>query len=124
MTPMRIGVAGLGRITQLMHLPHLRDLDDRFEIAGVCDVSPSLARLMGERHRVPLATADYSELLRAGLDAVLAAVPVPREDMVADALAAGAHVFVEKPMAWTPAQPRRLIDAAAAAGRVLMVGFM
>jgi len=51
-------------------------------------------------------------------------VPVPPEDIVADALAAGAHVFVEKPMAWTPPQACRLIDAAAAADRVLMVGFM
>lgn len=75
MRRMRIGVVGLGRITQLMHLPHLRDLYDRFEIAGVCDVSRSLARLMADRHRVPLATADYRELLREGLDAVLVAVP-------------------------------------------------
>ena len=124
MTRVQIGVVGLGRITQLMHLPHLRDLDDRFEIAGVCDVSPGLARLMADRHHVPIATANYRELLRAGLDAVLIAVPVPPEDMVADALAAGAHVFVEKPMAWTPTQARRLTDAAPAAGRVLMVGFM
>src|SRR5262249_22730054 len=75
-------------------------------------------------HHVPMATANYRELLRAELDAVLIAVPVPPEDMVADALAAGAHVFVEKPMAWTPTQARRLTDAATAAGSVLMVGFM
>ncbi len=77
MTRVRIGVIGLGRITQLMHLPHLRDLDDRFEVAGVCDVSPNLARLMVDRHHVPLATATHRELLEAGLDAVLIAVPVP-----------------------------------------------
>jgi len=123
-TQTRIGVVGLGRITQLMHLPHLRNLDDRFDVAGVCDASPGLARLMADRHHVPMATANYRELLRAGLDAVLVAVPVPPEDIVADALAAGAHVFVEKPMAWTPAQARRLTAAAPAAGRVLMVGFM
>lgn len=124
MARVRTGVIGLGRITQLMHLPHLRELDERFEVAGVCDASPGLARLMADRYHVPLATADYRDLLRAGLDAVLVAVPVPPEDIVADALAAGAHVFVEKPMAWTPAQARRLMTAAPAAGRVLMVGFM
>jgi predicted dehydrogenase len=121
---LRVGVIGLGRITQLMHLPHLVELDDKFEIAVVCDVSPKLARQMAARFHVPMATANYRELLAAGLDAVLIAVPVPPEDIVADALAVGAHVFVEKPMAWTPAQARRLVDAASAAGRVLMVGFM
>ncbi|HKA48533.1 MAG TPA: Gfo/Idh/MocA family oxidoreductase [Candidatus Dormibacteraeota bacterium] len=124
MPRVRIGVIGLGRITQLMHLPHLRDLDDRFEMAGVCDVSLELAQLMADRYHVPLATANYRDLLQAELDAVLVAVPVPPEGIVTDALAAGAHVFVEKPMAWTPARARRLTAAAPAAGRVLMVGFM
>ena len=82
MAAVRIGVIGLGRITQLMHLPHLCELDDRFEVAGVCDASPGLARLMADRYHVPLATADYRDLLRAGLDAVLVAVPVPPEDIV------------------------------------------
>ena len=124
MSRVRIGVIGLGRITQLMHLPHLHDMDDRFSLAGVCDVALPLAQLMADRYGATLATTDHRELLSAGLDAVLIAVPVPPEDAVADALAAGAHVFVEKPMAWTPPQARRLIDAAAASGRVLMVGFM
>jgi predicted dehydrogenase len=121
---LRVGVVGLGRITQLMHLPHLREMPDLFLIAGVCDVSPTLARQMAGRFGVPLATSDYRELLAAGLDALLVAVPIPPEEIVMDALAAGVHVFVEKPMAWTPAQARRLLAAAEAAERVLMVGYM
>jgi predicted dehydrogenase len=120
----RIGVVGLGRITQLMHLPHLRDLADRYEVAGVCDISPGLAGRMAARYGAPLATTDHRELLAAGVDALLVAVPVPPEEIVADALAAGVHVFVEKPMAWTPIQAGRLLTAAEAADRVLMVGYM
>ncbi len=121
---LRIGVVGLGRITQLMHLPHLRELPDLFEIAGVCDISLSLARLMARRFGAPLAASDHLELLAAGLDALLVAVPIPPEEIVMDALAAGVHVFVEKPMAWTPLQASRLLAAAEAADRVLMVGYM
>jgi predicted dehydrogenase len=122
--PLRIGVVGLGRISQLMHLPNLRDLPDRFELAGVCDISPALARLMAARHGAPLATTDHRELLAAGLDAVLVAVPIPPEEIVLDALAAGVDVLVEKPMAWTPVQARRLLAAAESARRVLAVGYM
>src|SRR5262245_6530654 len=121
---LRIGVVGLGRITQLMHLPHLQELADRFRIAGVCDMSPSLAHLMAGRFGAQLATSDYRELLAVGLDALLVAVPIPPEEIVMDALAAGVHVLVEKPMAWTPLQARRLLAAAEAADRVLMVGYM
>jgi predicted dehydrogenase len=121
---LRIGVVGLGRISQLMHLPNLRDLSDRFELAGVCDLSPGVARLMATRYGAQLATSDHRELLSAGLDAVLVAVPIPPEEIVLDALAAGVHVLVEKPMAWTPVQARRLLAGAETAGRVLMVGYM
>jgi predicted dehydrogenase len=123
-TSLRIGVVGLGRITQLMHLPNLRELSDRYRIAGVCDVSPGLARLMAGRFGAPLATTDHRRLLSAGLDALLVAVPIPAEDIVVDALAAGVHVFVEKPMAWSPVQAGRVLAAAESAGRVLMVGYM
>jgi predicted dehydrogenase len=122
--PLRIGVVGLGRISQLMHLPNLRDMPDRFELAGVCDISPGLARLMAGRYGAPLATSDHRELLAAGLDALLVAVPIPAEEIVLDALDSGVHVLVEKPMAWTPAQARRLLAAAETARRVLMVGYM
>jgi predicted dehydrogenase len=121
---LRIGVVGLGRITQLMHLPNLRDLPDRFELAGVCDISPSLARVLAGRYGAPLATSDHRDLLAAGLDALVVAVPIPPDEIVLDALVAGVHVLVEKPMAWTPVHARRLVAAAEAAGRVLMVGYM
>lgn len=121
---LRIGVVGLGRISQLMHLPHLHELADRFQIAGVCDISPGLARLMAERYGAPLATSDHRALLAAGLDALLVAVPSPPEEIVTNALAAGLHVLVEKPMAWSPVQARRLLAAAQAADRFLMVGYM
>ena len=35
----RIGVVGCGLIAQMMHLPHLRELEDLYEIAAVCDIS-------------------------------------------------------------------------------------
>jgi predicted dehydrogenase len=42
-------------------------------------------------------------------------------ELTIKALAAGAHVLVEKPMAPTAAAARAMVDAAASAGRVLMV---
>src|SRR5438874_2020110 len=32
----RVGVIGCGLVAQVMHLPHLRELQDRFEVAAVC----------------------------------------------------------------------------------------
>src|SRR6202035_3946980 len=41
--PLRVGVVGCGVIAQVMHLPHLADLRDRFEVAALCDVSEPVA---------------------------------------------------------------------------------
>jgi predicted dehydrogenase len=40
MQKVRIGLIGCGMVAQVMHLPYLRELDDRFELAALCDVSP------------------------------------------------------------------------------------
>ena len=38
----KMGMIGCGAIAQIQHLPHLRELDEEFEIAGLCDLSPKL----------------------------------------------------------------------------------
>jgi predicted dehydrogenase len=57
------------------------------------------------------------------VDAVVIATPARTHFPLAqDALRAGKHVFVEKPLAMSVAEARTLVDLAAAQERVLMVG--
>src|SRR5690606_29919716 len=74
--------------------------------------------------QVPRVCADLEEL--CGLpDVDLVDVVTPEADHAAPVLAAlarGKHVFVEKPLATDPADCTRMIEAAQAAGRSLMVG--
>ncbi len=59
------------------------------------------------------------------LDGVLLATPVPTHAALAlRVLEAGKHCFVEKPLAQSVADAERVVAAAAAAGRVLMVGHL
>ncbi len=119
----RIAVIGAGSVAQQMHLPFLAELRDRFTVVGVCDVSASLA----ERAAAPfgaVATTDRRRLMDLAPDAVLIAVNAPSEDLTVEALESGAHVFVEKPMAWSPAQAERIESAVERTGRRLLVGYM
>jgi len=50
---LRVGVAGLGAVAQAVHLPLLARLPDAFQIAAICDLSPSLLAAIGERYGVP-----------------------------------------------------------------------
>src|SRR6478672_8223037 len=122
-TPIRVGVIGCGEIAQLMHLPLLAELAE-FRIGGLCDLSPSTVEHLGDRYAVKFRTTDYQELLASPEIDAVAVCSYDHAPIVAAAIAAAKHVFVEKPLAFTPAEARPLADAATAAGVVALVGYM
>ena len=48
----RLGVIGCGMIAQLMHLPYARQLNDRFEIAALCDSDQTVVESAGNRYGI------------------------------------------------------------------------
>ncbi len=84
-----------------------------------------IERLAQVRNRYPAikTTTDYGDLLAdPDIDAIVVATPVSTHFPLAmQALSAGKHVFVEKPLAPTTEQVARLIAHAAECDRVLMV---
>jgi len=113
--PVRIGFIGSGNIAAT----HMRILarDPRSVVAGVYDVSADRARQSG----APV--FDTPAALLDAVDAVYITLPnrLHAEHAMA-AVAAGKHVFCEKPMAVTLEDTRRIEDAGALSGRVFQVG--
>ena len=122
----KIGVIGCGAIAQIQHLPHLRELDDQFEIAGLCDLSPRLLKALGDEYRVPPERrfVDYHDLLRSDIDAVIVCPSSSHAAPSIAAAAAGKHVLVEKPMCTTVREAEAMVATAERAGVVLMVAYM
>jgi predicted dehydrogenase len=68
-------------------------------------------------------TRNYEDLLESELDAIVIATPVNTHYSLAkESLAAGKHVFVEKPITSSVAQADELVALAAGQGLTLMVG--
>lgn len=116
-----IGVGGMGG----GHLGGLvkRAADDNVRVSGVCDVyQRRLSRAM-ESSKAP-GHLDYRRILdRPDIDAVLIATPDHWHAKIAiDALEAGKHVYVEKPMTHTIEQALALRDTVRRAGKILQVG--
>ncbi len=88
------------------------------------DLSSQRLDVVRKRYPSVRVTTDYLELLRdPAVEAVCVATPVSTHERIAvDALTAGKHVLVEKPLAGTVAEAERIVAAAGAAGRTLMVG--
>lgn len=120
----RVGVVGGGPVGQA-HLRRLLRLDDLFEVCGLVDRSDEVRERLAERHRVPVACAEHTELLgAAGLDALLICTPSATHAQIAiDALRAGLHVFVEPPLCITLADADRIIALRDETGLVVQVGY-
>jgi predicted dehydrogenase len=121
---LRVGVVGCGVIAQVMHLPHLLELDDLYELGAVCDISEQTAQACARRYRDPKVFTRWEEMLNEPLDAVMVLISASHAPVAIAAARAGMHVFVEKPMCLNLDEGREMIDAAAAAGVQLMVGTM
>jgi predicted dehydrogenase len=125
MPELRVGVVGCGLIAQVMHLPYLRELDDRFQIAALCDLSPATLDAVGDYYGVARRYTRWQDLVAEDLDVVMVLTAGSHHAPPAIAAAqAGRHVFVEKPMCYTLREADAMIAAAERAGVVLMVGNM
>lgn len=124
MDRVRVGVIGCGGVAQVMHLPYLRELDQRFEIAALCDISPGVLEAVGDHYGVRARYTDYHDLVAHDLDAVLVLTPGSHAPAALAALAHGRHVLIEKPMCFTLREADQLIEASRARNLTLMVAYM
>lgn len=127
----RVGVIGTGAIAQIMHLPYLGELDDRFTLAALCDVSPGTLEAVAERYHVPRQACftDYRELCESDLvDAVLICPSGSHVPAAIAALQAGKHALIEKPLCYRLDEADRFVEAAREArrryGAVALMAYM
>lgn len=119
--PLRVVVAGLGNMGRSHALAYATN--PGFEIAAL--VNRSDVDLPGPLAGLPIRRS-FEDALREGRPdlACIATYSDSHADFAVMALEAGSHVFVEKPLATTVADARRVVDAAKANGRKLVIGYI
>jgi predicted dehydrogenase len=124
MKRIRVGVIGCGEAAQILHLPTLSQLSDRFEVTALCDVSPTVLDGVGDLWGIERRVSDHRELLD-DVDAVVVANPDPHHaDATLAAIAAGKDVLCEKPMCLGPRECDEIVAAAERQGAIVQVGYM
>jgi predicted dehydrogenase len=119
--PIRVVVAGLGNMGRSHALAYHNN--PGFEIAALVNRSdvPLPGGLVGHEIR-----RSFDDALREEKPdlASIATYSDSHADYAVKAFEAGCHVFVEKPLATTVADARRVVDAAKANGRKLVIGYI
>ena len=126
MIPLRVGVIGLGEVAQVVHLPVLQALPELYEVQAVCDISPTLLKVVGDRYGIRSRYPTARELLQQeDLDCVLVLNSDEyHTEAVLAALNHGVNVMVEKPMCLSPREAEQIIAARDRSGCTVMVGYM
>ncbi|MBP0452681.1 Gfo/Idh/MocA family oxidoreductase [Kitasatospora sp. RG8] len=118
---MRIGLLGTGPWAARVHAPVLA-AHPSYEFAGVWARRPEAADALGEAHGVP-GYADLDRLL-SEVDAVsIALPPTVQADLAVRAAEAGCHLLLDKPVALTVPDARRVVRATGAHGVASVVFF-
>ncbi len=119
---LRIGMIGCGEIA--VQTAKGIAAAESAEHVMVMDVDARVARDLGETHGVPWTTSVDEILSNPRVDAVYIAVPhYLHAPLTIQALRAGKHVLVEKPIATTLEDADRMIAAAREAGVKLSVAY-
>jgi predicted dehydrogenase len=114
----RVGIIGTGGIAG-QHLRSYRMIED-VEVVAVADIVPGKAENFVRRWEIPDVAAyeDYRKMLELDLDGVSICTPnAAHFHPTVDALRAGKHVMLEKPMSVTLEESIEMVGTAKETGR-------
>lgn len=120
---LRIGILGCGPIAQAAHFDACRKARNA-ELYAICDRAPDLLAAMAATHQPQTTYPDFAAMLA---DPQVEAVVIATADqfhvaLAQQALAAGKHVLVEKPLGVTVEECEILCSQVQASGLILQVG--
>jgi predicted dehydrogenase len=122
MQQITVGLIGCGGAGKGIHMRLFGAHAEQYRVVACADtVAASAEALAGEFGLRALSVEALLTDPAVELVVVATKPPVTHRDIALQAVAAGKHVVVEKPMAGTSAECREMIDAARAAGRILAV---
>ena len=120
---MNIGIIGAGGIARKLHLPQLADLSDEgVRVTHLAGRKQARLSLLATQFGVPNTTTDYRELLADdSIDGIVIALPHPMHVPIGlEAIAAGKHILMQKPLCGNMEEADAFVDAAERSNRCIL----
>ncbi len=126
---LRIGILGCGGMAGA-HANRLKDAGDDVDVVALCDVSTEITEAFAEKHftdtkHKPAHYADAAAMYaESNLDGVIIISPhTLHYDHACQALDAGVHILLEKPMVTNVQDAYALRDKVEASGKTMIIGY-
>jgi predicted dehydrogenase len=125
----KVGVIGCGFIAQDMHLPFLTGTEGggipEIEVVAVCDIVEELTEAIAQRYNIAEVYLDHRAMLeKSDIDAVAILTTGDHTELCVDAMNAGKHVFVEKPLCYSVKRVKKILQAQEKNNVILQLGYM
>ena len=120
---LKIAIVGCGKIADA-HVEEIRKIPAA-QLCAVCDTEPVIAEQLAARYSIPHWYADLGKLLEVEKPDVLHITTPPQSHLALTrmAVAAGCHVFLEKPIALRHCDTEAIFAAVNGAGRKISVNY-
>ena len=118
-----VAYIGCGAVVQRSHLPALK-LVDGLQAAAFADRDQNTLQLIGAEYPDAILTSDAEKAIQASDLIVIATPSGSHYQLAVDALSAGKHVLVEKPLALTEKQSIEMVELANSENRLLAVSLV
>ena len=125
MDKVKLGFVGCGFMGQLIHMPNFLS-SEQCEVVALADLRFELAKKVAAHYHIPKVYGSDLEMAKDQEVTAVAAISseARNPELAMHLLAAGKHVYLEKPMAGTAALGREMAEAARKAGKHLMIAYM
>ncbi len=123
MSKVKIALAGVGGISQIVRIPTLKKMED-VELVAICDLDEAKVSFIADKYDIPRVYFDIQNLLkREELDGIFICTPNNfHYPMALASLDKGIPTLVEKPVALNSEQAQRLHEKAKSKDTLLVVG--
>lgn len=121
---LKIAIVGCGKIAD-GHIEEIQKMPDRARVVAVCDLELLMAEQIAVRYGIPAHYDAFDRMLEVERPDVVHITTPPQSHLplARAAVAAGCHVYVEKPIATTHEDAQQLVGLVTAAGKKMTVGW-
>src|SRR5688572_15947485 len=121
---LKAAIVGCGKIADA-HVEEIRKIGYGATVVGVCDREGLMAEQLATRYGIPAHFDSVTEMLERTRPHVVHITTPPQSHLALTraALAAGCHVYVEKPLAMNLAEAQALVAEVTAAGKKMTLGW-
>jgi predicted dehydrogenase len=120
---LKIAIVGCGKIADA-HVEEIRKIAS-VQLTAVCDLEPIMAEQLAIRYQIPRWYSNVTRMLEEEKPDVLHISTPPQShlSLTRQAVAAGCHVYLEKPVALRHIEAEAIVAAAIESGRKLAVNY-